>query len=34
MGTYADDLSELVEALDLNGIALVGHSTDGGKVAR
>ena len=34
MDTYADDLSELIEALDLNGIALVGHSTGGGEVAR
>jgi non-heme chloroperoxidase len=34
MNTYADDLSELIEALDLNGITLVGHSTGGGEVAR
>jgi non-heme chloroperoxidase len=34
MDTYADDLSELMEALDLNGVALVGHSTGGGEVAR
>jgi non-heme chloroperoxidase len=34
MDTYADDLSELIVALDLNGIALVGHSTGGGEVAR
>jgi non-heme chloroperoxidase len=34
MDTYADDLSELIESLDLNGIALVGHSTGGGEVAR
>ncbi len=34
MDTYADDLSELIETLDLNGITLVGHSTGGGEVAR
>ncbi len=34
MNTYADDLSELIETLDLNGITLVGHSTGGGEVAR
>ena len=34
MDTYADDLSELLEALDLNGATLVGHSTGGGEVAR
>ena len=34
MDTYADDLSELIKTLDLNGIALVGHSTGGGEVAR
>ncbi len=34
MDTYADDLSELIQALDLNGITLVGHSTGGGEVAR
>lgn len=34
MDTYADDLSELIEKLDLNGITLVGHSTGGGEVAR
>ena len=34
MDTYADDLSELIEALGLNGIALIGHSTGGGEVAR
>ncbi|MGZ8159684.1 MAG: alpha/beta fold hydrolase, partial [Methylobacter sp.] len=34
MDTYADDLAELIEALDLNGITLVGHSTGGGEVAR
>jgi pimeloyl-ACP methyl ester carboxylesterase len=34
MGTYADDLAELVEALDLNKAIHVGHSTGGGEVAR
>jgi len=34
MDTYADDLSELITDLDLNGILLVGHSTGGGEVAR
>ncbi|OAI05899.1 alpha/beta fold hydrolase [Methylomonas methanica] len=34
METYADDLAELIEKLDLNDITLVGHSTGGGEVAR
>jgi len=34
MDTYADDLSELIEALDLKGATLIGHSTGGGEVAR
>ncbi|MFC4033198.1 alpha/beta fold hydrolase [Streptomyces polygonati] len=34
MDTYADDLSELIEALDLRDVILVGHSTGGGEVAR
>ncbi len=34
MDTYADDLSQLIESLDLNGITLIGHSTGGGEVAR
>ncbi len=34
MDTYADDLSELIEMLDLNGVALVGHSAGGGEIAR
>lgn len=34
METYADDLAELIEKLDLSGITLVGHSTGGGEVAR
>lgn len=33
MDTYADDLAALIEALDLKGAALVGHSTGGGEVA-
>ena len=34
MDTYADDLAELLEALDLKGATLIGHSTGGGEVAR
>lgn len=34
MDGYADDLAAVVEALDLKGITLVGHSTGGGEVAR
>jgi non-heme chloroperoxidase len=34
MDTYADDLAELVEALDLRDAIHVGHSTGGGEVAR
>jgi non-heme chloroperoxidase len=34
MNTYADDLAEVVEALDLNDAIHVGHSTGGGEVAR
>ena len=34
MDTYADDLSELIETLDLKGAVLVGFSTGGGEVAR
>src|SRR5664280_1006939 len=34
MDTYADDLSELIETLDLNSVTLVGHSAGGGEVAR
>ena len=34
MDTYADDLATLINALDLNGATLVGHSTGGGEVAR
>lgn len=34
MDGYADDLSELIEALDLKGAVLVGFSAGGGEVAR
>lgn len=34
MDTYADDLSELIESLDLKGATLVGFSAGGGEVAR
>jgi non-heme chloroperoxidase len=34
MDTYADDLSELVEALDLKNAVHIGHSTGGGEVVR
>ena len=34
MDGYADDLAAVVEALDLNDITMVGHSTGGGEVAR
>jgi len=34
MNTYADDLSELIEILDLNEVVLVGFSAGGGEVAR
>jgi non-heme chloroperoxidase len=34
MDTYADDLAQLVEALDLEKAIHVGHSTGGGEVAR
>jgi non-heme chloroperoxidase len=33
MDTYADDLAELIEQLDLKDVVLVGHSTGGGEVA-
>ena len=34
MDGYADDLAAVIEALDLNQVTLVGHSTGGGEVAR
>jgi len=34
LDTYADDLAELIEALDLRDAILVGHSTGGGEVTR
>ena len=33
MDTYADDLAELIEALDLRDLVMIGHSTGGGEVA-
>lgn len=34
MDTYADDLVQLIETLDLHDAVLVGHSTGGGEAAR
>jgi non-heme chloroperoxidase len=34
MDGYAEDLAAVIEALDLRGATLVGHSTGGGEVAR
>jgi non-heme chloroperoxidase len=34
MDTYADDLAELIETVDLRDTILVGHSTGGGEVTR
>lgn len=34
MNTYADDLAELIEKLDLKNIVLIGFSAGGGEVAR
>ncbi|MBN9512520.1 MAG: alpha/beta hydrolase [Alphaproteobacteria bacterium] len=34
MDTYADDLAELFDKLDLKNAVMVGHSTGGGEVAR
>ena len=34
MDTYADDLSELIDSLDLKGAVLIGFSAGGGEVAR
>lgn len=34
MDTYADDLADLFEALDVRNAVMIGHSTGGGEVAR
>jgi non-heme chloroperoxidase len=34
MDTYADDLAAVIDALDLDNLIMVGHSTGGGEVAR
>ena len=34
MNTYADDLSELIETLDLKDVILVGFSAGGGEISR
>ena len=34
MNTYADDLAQLLDALDVKDITMVGHSTGGGEVTR
>src|SRR4051794_14273445 len=34
MNTYADDLAQLLERLDVKDAVLVGHSTGGGEVTR
>jgi non-heme chloroperoxidase len=34
MDTYADDLAQLFETLDLTKVIMIGHSTGGGEVAR
>lgn len=34
MDTYADDLAQLIEHLDLHDAVLVGHSTGGGEAVR
>ncbi len=34
MDTYADDLAELLDTLDVRDAVLIGHSTGGGEVAR
>ena len=34
MNHYADDLAALIEALNVNDVTLVGHSTGGGEVTR
>jgi non-heme chloroperoxidase len=34
LDTYADDLSQVLESLDLTDVVLVGHSTGGGEITR
>jgi non-heme chloroperoxidase len=34
LDTYADDLAQLIEELDLRDVILIGHSTGGGEVTR
>lgn len=34
MDTYADDLAQIIEKLDLKDFIMIGHSTGGGEVAR
>jgi non-heme chloroperoxidase len=34
LDTYADDLAEVMESLDLKDVTLVGHSTGGGEITR
>jgi non-heme chloroperoxidase len=34
MDGFADDLAAVIDALDLNSVTVVGHSTGGGEVAR
>ena len=34
MDTYADDLAQLLDALNLKDVTLIGHSTGGGEIAR
>jgi non-heme chloroperoxidase len=34
LDTYADDLAEVIESLELKDVTLVGHSTGGGEVTR
>jgi non-heme chloroperoxidase len=34
MDTYADDLAELLQSLDLSSVTMIGHSTGGGEVVR
>ena len=34
MDTYADDLAQLIDTLDLRDVILVGHSTGGGDATR